>query len=55
MGLVKLLDTLGGVTINVEERMHKPPLEGIDLQPGIQKLNGPDALSYVRWRGRWAW
>lgn len=50
MGFSEIIDTLGGVTINVEERMYKP-LEGIDLQPGIQKLNGPDALSYVRWRG----
>lgn len=49
-GFSKIIDILGGITINVEERM-KVPLEGIDLQPGVQKLNGKDALSYVRWRG----
>ncbi|HHZ16100.1 MAG TPA: LCP family protein [Clostridia bacterium] len=49
-GFTKAIDILGGVTLNVEERMYLP-LEGIDLQPGLQKLNGEDALSYVRWRG----
>jgi LCP family protein required for cell wall assembly len=48
-GFSKIIDALGGVTINVERRMYKP-LEGIDLQAGLQKLNGEDALSYVRWR-----
>jgi len=48
-GFSKIIDALGGVTINVEERMYKP-LEGINLRAGLQKLNGEDALSYVRWR-----
>lgn len=48
-GFSKIIEVLGGVTINVEERMYKP-LEGINLRAGLQKLNGEDALSYVRWR-----
>lgn len=49
-GFKNIIDTLGGVTINVDQRMYKPS-EGIDLQPGVQKLNGSDALAYVRFRG----
>ncbi|MDD2401553.1 MAG: LCP family protein [Clostridia bacterium] len=49
-GFSEALDILGGVTINVEEKMYLPE-EGIDLKPGLQKLDGHDALSYVRWRG----
>lgn len=46
----EIIDILGGVTIDVEQRMYKPS-EGIDLQPGEQRLNGKDALGYVRFRG----
>lgn len=49
-GFSKAIDILGGITINVEEKMYFPE-EGIDLEPGLQKLGGHDALSYVRWRG----
>ncbi|MDD2585671.1 MAG: LCP family protein [Syntrophomonadaceae bacterium] len=45
----KVVDTLGGVTINVPQRMYKP-YEGIDLKSGTQKLNGKQALGYVRFR-----
>lgn len=48
-GFSKMIDALGGVTINVGNRMYYPD-EGIDLYAGLQKLNGDDALSYVRWR-----
>jgi len=48
-GFSKVIDVLGGITINVEERMYVP-LEGINLQAGVQKLDGEAALSYVRWR-----
>jgi anionic cell wall polymer biosynthesis LytR-Cps2A-Psr (LCP) family protein len=44
-----MIDVLGGLNINVEQRMYFPE-EEIDLQAGLQKLNGHDALSYVRWR-----
>jgi len=49
-GFEKIIDILGGITLNVEERMYLP-LEGIDLKAGLQKLDGHGALSYVRWRG----
>lgn len=49
-GFVRIVDTLGGVTINVDRRMYYPA-EGIDLYPGVQCLNGKDALAFVRFRG----
>ncbi|MGI6605502.1 MAG: LCP family protein [Peptococcia bacterium] len=49
-GFSNAIDILGGITLNVEEEMYFPE-EGIDLDPGLQKLDGHDALSYVRWRG----
>ena len=48
-GFEALIEVLGGVTIDVEGRKYKPS-EGIDLQPGLQRLNGHDALGYVRFR-----
>jgi LCP family protein required for cell wall assembly len=48
-GFEKIVDTLGGVTVTVPERMYKPS-EGIDLQPGTKKLDGHDALGFVRYR-----
>jgi len=52
-GLAKVIDTLGGLTINVEKRMYYVDYAGglfVDLYPGIQHLNGRQALSYVRFR-----
>ncbi|NPV90692.1 MAG: LCP family protein [Firmicutes bacterium] len=48
-GFQKLIDDMGGITIDVEKRMYTPD-EGIDLKPGKQKLNGHNALAYVRFR-----
>lgn len=48
-GFKDIIDTFGGVTINVEQRMYKPE-EGINLKPGLQRLNGTDALGFVRFR-----
>jgi LCP family protein required for cell wall assembly len=47
------VDALGGVTIEVEKRMRYHDNWGdlhIDLQPGVQRLNGKQALGYVRFR-----
>lgn len=47
------IDTLGGITIEVEKRMRYHDNWGdlhVDLQPGIQHLNGKQALGYVRYR-----
>lgn len=46
----EIIDTLGGIQIDVEKRMDYPP-EDINLKPGLQVLNGYDALGYVRYRG----
>lgn len=54
-GFEKIVDTLGGVTIDVEKNLDyddpvdSPPLH-IHLKQGVQRLNGVDALKYVRFR-----
>lgn len=48
-GFAKMIDILGGVTIDVEKRMYKPS-EDINLKPGVQHLDGSEALAYVRFR-----
>lgn len=48
-GFTELIEALGGIEIDVEKRMFTPE-ENIDLQPGLQVLNGKDALGYVRFR-----
>ena len=49
----KLVDALGGVTIDVPKRMYyvdRAQKLIIDLQPGPQRLDGRRALGYVRFR-----
>ena len=61
-GFAAIIDALGGVTIDVEERMlYKAVDVFIDLQAGVQHLNGGQALGYARFRmdavgdfGTWA-
>lgn len=48
-GFKKIIDTIGGVNINVDQRMYKPS-EDINLKPGQQLLNGRQALGFVRFR-----
>lgn len=48
-GFKEIVDTLGGVDMQVEKRMYYPA-EGINLRPGQQRLNGLNALAYVRFR-----
>lgn len=53
-GFEKIIDILGGVEIEVEAAMthYDPnPKLRINLSPGRQRLNGSQALSYVRYRG----
>jgi LCP family protein required for cell wall assembly len=53
-GFKEIVDTLGGVTIDVEEDMnYYDPADGqvINLRKGVQHLNGEKALQYVRYRG----
>ncbi len=52
-GLVKLVDAVGGVDLNVEKRMHYDDRSQnlhINLQPGMQHLDGTQAMGYVRFR-----
>src|SRR6476659_5605674 len=49
----QLVNQLHGVYMNVDRRYYIPPHTGtsaINLQPGYQKLDGGQALSYVRFR-----
>jgi len=50
-GFATIIDALGGVTIDVEERMFYKAVDVlIDLQPGVQHLDGEQALGYARFR-----
>lgn len=58
-GFKKVIDALGGVDINVAKRMYYyDPYDAgevdnnglIDLQPGLQHMDGNTALEYVRFR-----
>src|SRR3989339_443666 len=52
-GIERLIDELGGIWVNVEKRMYYVDYAGdlhIDLQPGYQKLNGHQAMGYLRFR-----
>lgn len=56
-GFVDMIDALGGVTINVQQRVYDGEyphedgtVEVIDIAPGIQHLDGHLALAYARSR-----
>ena len=52
-GFEKIIDRLGGVDINVAHRLHYVDKAGglyINIPPGKQKLDGEEALEYVRYR-----
>ncbi|HHY40460.1 MAG TPA: LCP family protein [Syntrophaceticus sp.] len=46
-GFVKIVDTLGGVTVEVDEAASK----GLGIPPGTHRLQGEQALRFVRYRG----
>lgn len=48
--LVHIVDAIGGIEVDVPVPMHVP-LENIDLEPGLQVLDGEGALAYSRFRG----
>lgn len=53
-GFYKIVDAVGGVTINVEKRMYyEDPYDNlvIDFKPGVQRMDGKTAIKYVRYRG----
>lgn len=47
-GLIAAVDELGGLTIDVEQRLHDPVGASSDLQPGVQHLDGWQTLTYTR-------
>lgn len=57
-GFVKAIDALGGVSLLVKEPYHvtvSSPQEGvakasINVEPGMNRLDGLESLAYVRWR-----
>jgi LCP family protein required for cell wall assembly len=52
-GLNEIIDEVGGITIDVPQRMQYKDYSGmlfIDLVPGKQVLNGDQALGFVRFR-----
>ncbi|WP_054969192.1 LCP family protein [Alicyclobacillus ferrooxydans] len=53
-GLVQIINTIGGITLNVPERMYyntgDTEYNIINLHPGVQTLNGAQALGFVRFR-----
>lgn len=52
-GFVEVINQLGGVEVNVDRRLlYHDPTDGtkIDLQPGLQVLDGQRALDFVRHR-----
>ena len=52
-GFVKVVDTLGGVDINIEKAMNYDDRRGnlhIHFEPGPQHLTGQQALEYARYR-----
>lgn len=48
-GFADVVDTLGGIDVCVPKAIDDP-LAGINLPAGCQKLNGPEALGFVRSR-----
>lgn len=50
-GFKEVVDILGGVEIDVDKRMYYKTYDGIiDIQKGLQRLDGEKALQYVRFR-----
>lgn len=53
-GFKDIVDTLGGVTIDVEQNMYHEDITDLDneinLRKGLQRLDGDKALQYVRYR-----
>ena len=45
-----IIDTLGGIDLNLTEADCKNVFPGQDKQPGVYKLDGEHALIYARWR-----
>ncbi|MDJ0626562.1 MAG: LCP family protein [Candidatus Caenarcaniphilales bacterium] len=52
-GIVKLIDEVGGIPVNVDKKMvYHDKTDGlyINLEPGLQTLNGKQAIGFLRFR-----
>lgn len=49
-GFSDAINAVGGVQVNVSARLYDPAHSGVNLKPGLQTLNGKQALAYVRVR-----
>lgn len=49
-GFKEAVDFVGGLTVNVKERIYDPQYSHADFRPGIQHMNGAQALAFIRVR-----
>lgn len=49
-GFKAAVDVVDGVTVNVKQRIYDPVNSGADFQPGVQHMNGSQALAFIRVR-----
>lgn len=48
-GFANIVDAIGGVELNIEQEMHDT-MTGATIKPGLQELDGAQALAFVRMR-----
>jgi LCP family protein required for cell wall assembly len=49
-GFTKAVDSVGGLTIDVKQRIYDPQNSHADFQPGVQHIDGAQALAFIRVR-----
>lgn len=49
-GFAAAIDAVGGVTVDIPARLYDPTFSHANFYPGVQHLNGTQALAYVRIR-----
>lgn len=49
-GFADAIDAVGGLQVNIPKRLYDPDHSGANFQPGLQTLNGEQALAFIRIR-----
>ena len=49
-GFKEAVDFVGGLTVNVKARIYDPQYSHADFRPGVQHMNGAQALAFIRVR-----
>jgi LCP family protein required for cell wall assembly len=49
-GFKEAVNLVGGITVDVKARVYDPQNSGADFEPGVQHMNGAQALAFVRVR-----